>query len=607
MFKNHQNEKPIEILKKVTKAASRALSHKTTTADTLKQNQQEIDESKLDIPISSHHFQKKNISPLRGEADSKSLWFRFHNQEIHYKFEFEDSYKQQLFDQLELIRCDMKGAKKFPGVAYNLQAAIEERCQMKGYYRAQKNDKQWLADVIALSFYKELLNFELPNTTQVFLDQWKEWIDKNLRPIMPEIDTCIDQQEDFGNVIYQFLDKLDLDQESEKNKSKSNKNKKQRDQKENQKNQQCQKTLRKAQNKASKQNVTQKADQTLKNAFKKSQKKELSQSSKTKEDQAFYPENQDTSDQAHSYHIFTTQFDQVIEAQKICDSEELTKLRKVLDQQLIQTQIIVTKLANRLQRQLMAWQTRSWEFDQEEGLVDTGKLARIIANPTHALSYKKEKNILFKDTVVSILIDNSGSMRGRPIMTASMSADILARTLERCGVKVEILGFTTKAWKGGEAREKWVQDGKPRNPGRLNDLRHIIYKSADMPWRRTRKGLGLMLKEGLLKENIDGEALHWAYSRLMARSEMRRILMIISDGAPVDDSTLSVNPGNYLEKHLKEVIYTIEKQSPVELVAIGIGHDVTRYYKKAVTIADPDELGTVMVEKLSELFNIKKL
>lgn len=293
----------------------------------------------------------------------------------------------------------------------------------------------------------------------------------------------------------------------------------------------------------------------------------------------------------------------MITAEELCEPEEMTRLRNQLDQQMSHLQGVVSKLANRLQRKLMAQQTRSWNFDLEEGILDTGRLARIVANPTHSLSFKHEKETDFRDTVVTLLIDNSGSMRGRPITVAALSAEILARTLERCAVKVEVLGFTTKAWKGGQAREQWQADGKPQQPGRLNDLRHIVYKAADAPWRRARKNLGLMLREGILKENIDGEALLWAHDRLIARSEQRRILMVISDGAPVDDSTLSVNSGNYLEKHLRDVIDYVETKSPVELIAIGIGHDVTRYYRRAVTIMDAEELGGAVMRQLTALFD----
>jgi len=303
------------------------------------------------------------------------------------------------------------------------------------------------------------------------------------------------------------------------------------------------------------------------------------------------------------YHPYTNSFDEVTDAAALCDTEEITRLRQQLDQQLANLEGVVSRLANRLQRRLMAKQTRSWDFDLEEGLLDSGRLARVVVDPLHPLSFKMEKETDFRDTVVTLLIDNSGSMRGRPITVAAMSADILARTLERCGVKVEILGFTTRAWKGGNARERWVADGKPKNPGRLNDLRHIIYKDADQPWRRARRNLGLMLREGLLKEDIDGEALLWAHTRLLGRAEQRRILMVISDGAPVDDATLSANPGNYLERHLRDVIGWIEARSPVELTAIGIGHDVTRYYRRAVTLLDAEELGGTMMQNLAELFD----
>src|SRR6266536_1357519 len=303
------------------------------------------------------------------------------------------------------------------------------------------------------------------------------------------------------------------------------------------------------------------------------------------------------------YRPFVTKFDEVVPADELCEPEELERLRGYLDKQLSHLQGVVSRLANRLQRRLMAQQNRAWEFDLEEGLLDPARLPRIIMDPLHALSFKREKDTTFRDTVVTLLLDNSGSMRGRPITVAATCADILARTLERCGVKVEILGFTTRAWKGGQSRESWLQAGKPTNPGRLNDLRHIIYKAADAPWRRSRRNLGLMMREGLLKENIDGEALAWAHARLTARTEQRKILMMISDGAPVDDSTLSVNPGNYLERHLRYVIEEIETRSPVELIAIGIGHDVTRYYRRAVTIVDAEELAGAMTEKLAELFS----
>ncbi|MCK5658854.1 MAG: cobaltochelatase subunit CobT, partial [Alphaproteobacteria bacterium] len=307
------------------------------------------------------------------------------------------------------------------------------------------------------------------------------------------------------------------------------------------------------------------------------------------------------------YRVYTTQLDEVVNARDLCDSEELQTLRRMLDRQLVRLQGVITRLANRLQRKLMAQQTLSWNFDLEEGILDSARLSRIVTNPYHPVTYKQETNAAFRDTVVTLLIDNSGSMRGRPITIAAMSADILARTLERCGVRVEILGFTTRAWKGGGAREKWISEGKPPNPGRLNNLRHIVYKDAESPWRHARIGLGLMLREGLLKENIDGEALLWAYNRLMARQEQRKILMVISDGAPVDDSTLSANRGDYLEEHLRRVIDWIETRTPVQLVAIGIGHDVTRYYRRAVTLVDVEELGGAITEKLAELFEEKPL
>jgi cobaltochelatase CobT len=320
----------------------------------------------------------------------------------------------------------------------------------------------------------------------------------------------------------------------------------------------------------------------------------------------WHPDLDAAGDTVWDYKVYTTEFDEVINATELCDGDELSRLRAFLDQQLAQMQSVVARLANRLQRLLQAQQNRSWDFDLEEGLLDSARLARVVVDPMHALSFKQEKETDFRDTVVTLLLDNSGSMRGRPIMVAAMCADILARTLERCNVKVEILGFTTRAWKGGQAREKWMHEGKPPSPGRLNDLRHVIYKAADQPWRRARKNLGLMMREGLLKENIDGEALMWAHNRLIGRPEARKIMMVISDGAPVDDSTLSVNTGNYLERHFRKVIAYIENKSPVELAAIGIGHDVTRHYSRAVTIVDAEQLGGAMTDQLISLFAEEK-
>ncbi|SVB00915.1 uncharacterized protein METZ01_LOCUS153769, partial [marine metagenome] len=321
-------------------------------------------------------------------------------------------------------------------------------------------------------------------------------------------------------------------------------------------------------------------------------------------DLEYFP-NIESLEKIGDYKIYTNKFDEIINANELCDLKELEKLRYNLDQQVFAFQPLIAKIANRLQRKLLAQQNRQWEFNMEEGFLDTSRLAKIIANPKNKLSFKKEKEIEFKDTIVTLLIDNSGSMRGRPITVAALCSDILARTLERCLIKTEILGFTTKAWKGGESREEWIKKGKPSNPGRLNDLRHIIYKAGDAPWRRTKKNLGLLLREGILKENVDGEALQWAYNRLEYRQEKRKILIVISDGAPVDDSTLSVNPGNYLEKNLRDIILKIENKSNVELIAIGIGHDVSRYYTKAVTIMDVDQLGEVLLQELSEIFSNK--
>jgi len=437
--------------------------------------------------------------------------------------------------------------------------------------------------------------------TKKMLSFWKDLFDKNLKNELKKLDTCIENQNQFNQTIAKLIDNLEFDdsnykeKEEEKDTDKDESSNKNEDQENNQINKEEQNQLNQADFKISDSDI----DSLKKN--------DSVDQGETQEEQG----DQNYNNKARKillkdkYKIFTNEYDEIKEAEELENEEEIVRLRKNLDQQLTNLQNIVTKLANKLQRQLLAKQKRSWEFDLEEGILDASKLSRVIIDPFKSLSYKMEKKIQFKDTVVTLLIDNSGSMRGRPISVAAICADILSRTLERCSVKVEILGFTTKNWKGGKSREKWNLNNKPSNPGRLNDLRHIIYKSADTPWRQSKKNLGLMLKEGVLKENIDGEALLWAFKRITKRKEERKILMIISDGAPVDDSTLSVNSGDYLEKHLKQTVKWIEEKSNIEVLAVGIGHDVTRYYNKAIKISDVQELGDVMINQLTELFSEK--
>jgi cobaltochelatase CobT len=495
------------------------------------------------------------------------------------------------------------------GMAGNLSAMLEDRYHRGGKYEeiTDRADAP-LEDALALLVRERLTGLKPPAAAAKIVDLWRDDIEARAGRDLDRLLKNIEQQRDFARSVRELLTSLDMadeaafDPEDEDSED------------ENESNQDPQQgegeSEEEAQGDRSEVEVSDDGSEDMEEGATEAadapsgeMPDEADDADSEEASEAWRPpSSQRNEPRGPDYKGFTAKFDEVVHAEDLCDADELTRLRAYLDKQLAHLQGVVGRLANRLQRRLMAQQNRAWEFDLEEGMLDPARLPRIVMDPFQPLSFKHEKDTNFRDTVVTLLLDNSGSMRGRPITVAATCADILARTLERCGVKVEILGFTTRAWKGGQARELWLQSGKPANPGRLNDLRHIVYKSADAPWRRARKNLGLMMREGLLKENIDGEALDWAHKRLLGRPEQRRILMVISDGAPVDDSTLSVNPGNYLERHLRYVIEEIETRSPVELIAIGIGHDVTRYYRRAVTIVDAEELGGVMTEKLAELF-----
>jgi cobaltochelatase CobT len=492
------------------------------------------------------------------------------------------------------------------GVAANLRARLTEECAAEGYARMTRKDQLPMAAALSLLARERMSGEAAPDAAQSILRHWRSEMAEGADQALADLSRAMHDQDAFARASRRLLAALDLaeaevesepDDNTEEGEDGGEQSGAQDNTQEGEGESQAETDSllgaqpEQMQGEAAEDESTDSADE---------------EAAAEGDDRPGGPQprrERPAADNEAGYRAYVRNFDEEISAEDLCDADELARLRQQLDQQLQNMQGVVSKLANRLQRRLLAQQTRAWDFDLEEGLLDVGRLARVVVNPLLSLSYKRERETEFRDTVVTLLIDNSGSMRGRPITVAAMCGDILARTLERCAVKVEILGFTTRAWKGGQSRERWVQDAKPRNPGRLNDLRHIIYKSADAPWRRARRNLGLMLREGLLKENIDGEALLWAYRRLLSRSEHRRILMVISDGAPVDDSTLSVNPGNYLEKHLREVIREIENRDLVELVAIGIGHDVTRYYRRAVTIVDAEELGGTMMKKLTELFD----
>ncbi len=538
---------------------------------------------------------KNNLTYLRAEADALALEFRLHSKEIHQNFINNNTLSNEIINALEQTRIEVKGSKEFKGIKKNL---LKKHTQdLKKNVNLESENQ--LIDAFRYVTYEELLEKDLGLEVNKYKDILKEKLKNNYENFFASLKDNINNQEKFSETILKTLEKLGLINEnkndSEKNESNDNdiKDSESDNENENQNNDEDNDS-----------NIEmQSAETNIDQSVSIEKNENLGDESNDAEIDHF-PKIESFSN-LESYKVYSDQYDEIINADELCDAKELEKLRRNLDQQVFSFQTLIVKIANRLQRKLLAQQNRQWDFNMEEGYLDTSRLAKIIANPNNKLSYKIEKEIEFKDTIVSLLIDNSGSMRGRPITVAALCSDILAKTLERCLIKSEILGFTTRAWKGGKSRENWIKNGKPSNPGRLNDLRHIIYKSADAPWRRSKKNLGLLLKEGVLKENVDGEALSWAYKRLMDRQEKRKVLIIISDGAPVDDSTLSVNPGNYLEKNLRDNITNIEKNNNVELIAIGIGHDVSRYYSKAVTIMDVDQLGEVLLNQLSTIFSNK--
>jgi cobaltochelatase CobT len=497
------------------------------------------------------------------------------------------------------------------GISQNLDASLEEHCLRHAYDAVREQSDAPLAEALRLIVRERLTGAKPPASAQTMVDLWRPMILDKAAGDLADLAENIHDQRAFARSARQLIADLDLAEEWDGEETEDDASGDEDGAAEQDSQADGEAAEGPEESMAdSEESAEGEADAGVEaeGEVGQDQSEAAGDDEPGRSEQPWWPDDPAFADlNERSYRPFTTEHDEIIYATELCDDEELGRLRAHLDQQLSHLQGMISKLANRLQRRLLAKQTRSWEFDLEEGILDAGRLSRVVTNPESPLTFKREKETDFRDTVVTLLLDNSGSMRGRPISVAAMSADILARTLERCSVSVEILGFTTRAWKGGQCREKWLAEGKPANPGRLNDLRHIIYKSADEPWRRARKNLGLMLREGLLKENIDGEALLWAHSRLLARPEDRRILMVISDGAPVDDSTLSVNPGNYLDRHLRQAIQWIETRSPVDLVAIGIGHDVTRYYRRAVTIIDAEQLGGVMLEKLTELFDDDRL
>ena len=546
---------------------------------------------------------KQNYVKLRAEADSEALKIKFSDKEIYNQNIPKNTASKKLYDISEKMRYEILGSNMLKGVSKNLKNNYNYYLSIKRKDQLKTKEDVSISEAFELYMLKNFFDIKLNSLSENILNFWEKDFDSSFSKHINYLKKNIENQKNYNSKFSEILESMDI-LTSEKNEDDK--------QNEENNNQQEENPNKDASDKSEgdQENNDFTEDQNgIEMDYDISQHEINEQlvdtdSEKESSESVIQKVNGEVGDK--DYKIFTNKFDEIAKAENLETKEEVTKLRKSLDQQLINFQDLITKLANKLQRQLLAKQNRAWDFDLEEGLLDSSKLPRIILDPFNSLSFKKEKDLDFKDTVVTLLIDNSGSMRGRPITIAAICADILSRTLERCSVKVEILGFTTKNWKGGKSREEWNKNNKPKNPGRLNDLRHIIYKSADTQWRQSKKNLGLMLKEGLLKENIDGEAISWAFSRLKKRKEERKILMVISDGAPVDDSTLSVNSGDFLEKNLKKIVQFIENKSDIEILAIGIGHDVSRYYKKAIKITDVQELGDVMIGELSGLFENKK-
>ncbi|SVA39908.1 uncharacterized protein METZ01_LOCUS92762, partial [marine metagenome] len=544
-----------------------------------------------------------SLSELRGSADNQALMYKYHDKNLFNELAPTGEKNRQIYETLENTRIQMIGSNLMRGVKSNLYALYAKKCKENNLENISDQSDLGIESGIDLYFRNQVSPDFIPKNASKAVTLWTKWLQKKIGNSTDELIKNIHDQKLFAENVNKLITELNYYDQTENSEENSEKNNNIDELKNNEISEiENQTSFSDSESSESQEEVGFEDSEVSIDQENNDEMNDVDEGN-TENTTPQYKHDNSNEQILNDYLIYSEEFDEIITAAHICEEEELTRLRNYLDQQLKSFQIIISRLANRLQRKLLAKQNRSWDFDLEEGLLDTSRLTRIIMDPYHSLSFKKEKDTDFKDTVVSLLIDNSGSMRGRPITVAAMSADILARTLERCGVKVEILGFTTKAWKGGKSRERWMQNNKTPSPGRLNDLRHIIYKSADEPWRRAKKNLGLMMREGLLKENIDGEALLWAHKRLQNRYEARKILMVISDGAPVDDSTLSVNSGNYLEKHLRGVIDWIETKSNVQLLAVGIGHDVTRYYNRAVTIIDAEQLADVMTEQLVDLFD----
>ena len=609
--KGPAKEAPTEPFKRAVTSCLRAIARQPELEVSFAAERPGMVGGKARLPEPPRKMSRGDAAIVRGHADSIALRMACHDASVHRRLVPGGQQARAVFEAVEQARVEAIGARRMQGVASNLSAMLDDKYHRGKFDEVTDRADAPIEEAVALMVRERLTGLAPPPAARRLVDLWRPWIEGRAGRDLDKLESLVDNQRGFGDAVHDLLDSLDMGDERRRDDDDEDSEETQNDEgRKDEEGQDGEASDSEDMERMSLEEAEASTDELPEDASEAMDAPSAEMPDDTEmgdADNAAEPwrprERGRNEPRGPDYRPFTAKFDETIGAEDLCEPEELDRLRSYLDKQLAHLQGVVARLANRLQRRLMAQQSRSWEFDLEEGILDPARLSRIVIDPMHPLSFKREKDTNFRDTVVTLLLDNSGSMRGRPITVAATCADILARTLERCGVKVEILGFTTRAWKGGQSREAWLAAGKPPNPGRLNDLRHIIYKSADAPWRRARKNLGLMMREGLLKENIDGEALDWAHKRLLARTEQRKILMMISDGAPVDDSTLSVNAGNYLERHLRWVIEEIETRSPVELIAIGIGHDVTRYYRRAVTIVDAEELGGAMTEKLAELFD----